>query len=229
MGEYFNQIFEFSWAVINNWAGYATGGIVVALVWLWSTVYQKIISRRLGVALALSFLFFAFFTAWREQYLKTHPGLKLEVLQLGVADGHTQNDCKIFISASIKNNGMPSVADYWELFVQTSGHNPVKAEIQYIDPSQPLTFNLPGGQTAKLSSEDVLYNKTMKQPIQTGMKEVGILSFGMKMPRKDIEIKGTKFLLQCRDVNGNFIRVEQTWEDVSMPLMFFPGMNPPPK
>jgi hypothetical protein len=29
-------------AVIDNWAGYCTGGVIVALLWFWSTLKQKI-------------------------------------------------------------------------------------------------------------------------------------------------------------------------------------------
>src|SRR5205809_5832120 len=66
---WFSDLFRFLWAVLNNWAGYTTGGLVVALTSLWSTLFPRFpISRKIGIALALLFLFMAFFNAWRKQY-----------------------------------------------------------------------------------------------------------------------------------------------------------------
>ncbi len=62
-----SDLFSFVWAVINSWAGYATGGLIVALVALWSTLRQKPVPRKLGVVLAIVFLLLAFFHAWRDQ------------------------------------------------------------------------------------------------------------------------------------------------------------------
>ena len=63
-----SDLFQFLRAVLNSWAGYTTGGIVVALAWLWSTISQIPLSRKAGIVLALFFLFMAFFNAWRKQY-----------------------------------------------------------------------------------------------------------------------------------------------------------------
>jgi hypothetical protein len=65
---WFSDLLHFLLAVINSWAGYATGGVVVALLWLWSTISQIPMSRKAGIVLALFFLFMAFFNAWRKQY-----------------------------------------------------------------------------------------------------------------------------------------------------------------
>src|SRR5947209_179329 len=73
---WFSDFFQFLWAVFNGWAGYATGGAIVALAWLWSTLFPKFpLSRRIGIALALFFLFMAFFNAWRKEH---HRRLELE-------------------------------------------------------------------------------------------------------------------------------------------------------
>lgn len=67
--EWLHDLLLYGEAVINNWAGYATGGILVALMWLrsvWRPEWK--LSRRLGLSLASAFLFFASFQAWRDQY-----------------------------------------------------------------------------------------------------------------------------------------------------------------
>lgn len=61
------EILEFLWAVINNWAGYITGGLIVALVSFYFISADKPMPRNIGFVLAALFLFMAFFKAWRDQ------------------------------------------------------------------------------------------------------------------------------------------------------------------
>jgi hypothetical protein len=64
------------WAVINNWAGYSTGGLIVAVVALWGLLKNKPtgrkVTRKIGLRLALLFLFLGFFKGWRDQYEKAN-------------------------------------------------------------------------------------------------------------------------------------------------------------
>ena len=69
-------------AVINNWAGYTTGGVIVAFVTLYVMLRETAVPKRWAIALALFFLLLAFFNAWRNEYLKTHPGLALKVFEV---------------------------------------------------------------------------------------------------------------------------------------------------
>lgn len=59
---------EFIRAVISQWAVYATGGIIVAFLWLWSTLLDTPPSKKVNIGIALFFLFLAVFHAWRKQY-----------------------------------------------------------------------------------------------------------------------------------------------------------------
>jgi MFS superfamily sulfate permease-like transporter len=123
--EWIKELGEFLWAVINNWAGYATGGVIVAILWLWSTYFQKSVSKRWGIALAIFFLTIAVFNAWREQ----HQGLlvaqkKLDVLTLPMLEGDMMvaygpigkdnQDTIVTVAGVIKNKGAPTVLDKWE-------------------------------------------------------------------------------------------------------------------
>jgi hypothetical protein len=69
--ELVKEIWEFFLEVVNNWAGYATGGLVVAILWLWSKYQAKDIPRKWALALAALFLFAAFFKAWQKQYTRS--------------------------------------------------------------------------------------------------------------------------------------------------------------
>jgi hypothetical protein len=66
--EWLRDLLEFCWTVLNSWAGYTTGGIIVALVWLWSTISTTPPSRPAGIGLAIFFLIMAFFNAWRKLF-----------------------------------------------------------------------------------------------------------------------------------------------------------------
>ncbi len=70
-----SDLFEFIWAVLHEWAVYATGGVIVAVLWLVSTLVEIHVSKKANVGIALVFLFLAFFNAWRKQY---RHGLTLE-------------------------------------------------------------------------------------------------------------------------------------------------------
>ena len=119
----FGSSWHLLWAVINNWAGYTTGGLIVALLWFWSALKQQPLSRRLSIALAVGFLAFAVFSAWREQYRArlrsdaelqrmTRPVLSGEIgpVTFGPAGDLNQNAI-ILIPAKIANLGAPSAID----------------------------------------------------------------------------------------------------------------------
>jgi hypothetical protein len=58
---------EFLQTVANNWAGYATGGFIVATVWAWFVWKDKPVPRIVGIVLVFLFLFLAFKKSWQEQ------------------------------------------------------------------------------------------------------------------------------------------------------------------
>jgi hypothetical protein len=66
--EWISEIGQFLWAVLNNWAGYSTGGIIVAVVALWHVLKNQPMPRKLAIALAMFFFFLSFFKAWQDQY-----------------------------------------------------------------------------------------------------------------------------------------------------------------
>src|SRR5471030_1329766 len=63
-------IWEFLWAVVNNWAGYATGGIVTAVVWFWLGWREKAMTRKFLKWLSICFFVMACYKAWEDQYEK---------------------------------------------------------------------------------------------------------------------------------------------------------------
>jgi hypothetical protein len=56
------------WAIINNWAGYSTGGVIMAIVAFWHLLKNRPVPRKLGIGLAIFFFVLSFFKAWQDQY-----------------------------------------------------------------------------------------------------------------------------------------------------------------
>src|SRR4051812_20240811 len=64
-----SHFFVFLWAIINNWAGYATGGLVMATLFLRQTLSKKWEpSKKLLKRLSVLFFALAVFDAWNDQY-----------------------------------------------------------------------------------------------------------------------------------------------------------------
>lgn len=115
--EWLKELREFLWAVVTNWAGYATGGIAVAVIGLWSTLHQSPISRKIGIAVALIFLFFALFNAWRQQKhaakgiqrkLDALSNPDFDIVAFPAFAYYDGNNTFVFLPLQIANNGADS-------------------------------------------------------------------------------------------------------------------------
>jgi hypothetical protein len=60
----------FFWAILNNWAGYSTGGLIVALASLWFSGRGKTMSAKVFVGLSVCFFAMAIYKGWEDQYEK---------------------------------------------------------------------------------------------------------------------------------------------------------------
>jgi|GEM_PF-3922330 len=114
-------LWRFIWAVATNWAGYSTGGLIIAVVWLWSVWKDKPAPRYSLLILAGVFLFFVFFKAWNDERFVgdelrermaelTDSKFELSVLSAFVGD-EDANHSHIYLVANLKNLGAPSAVD----------------------------------------------------------------------------------------------------------------------
>jgi predicted membrane protein len=74
------HMLTFLWAVMNNWAGYATGGMIMAVIFLGQTLSNKWApSKRLLKVCCVIFFALAIFKSWDDQY--TSARSKQELLE----------------------------------------------------------------------------------------------------------------------------------------------------
>lgn len=121
--ELIREFLSFAWSVFYNWAGFATGGVIVALVWFWSVLKKKPPSQKFGLFLAALFLLFAFFTACREQYRNSiakqqqidaltvtdfHPRIEAAWLTKNAVPGIKREGTYVICRVTTENRGAPS-------------------------------------------------------------------------------------------------------------------------
>lgn len=129
----FSELSRFCWAVINNWAGYSTGGIVVATAAFWHILRDVPMSRRFGLGLAVVFLFMAFFKAWRDQYRSrimadhklriAEPDFVLSFGQIVVKHDSTRDITALLIQSHLLNRGADSVALGWRAHYKSKSYD----------------------------------------------------------------------------------------------------------
>lgn len=122
MYEWWNELVIFLLAVFNNWAGYVTGGAVVAVLWLWFSVRQQAMGRFVAIGLAVLFAFLAVFKAWRNEHHSSleqqaqiaslrNPFFGGEILwPLMAPAGPLGHGSLLTVKADVWNTGAPSIA-----------------------------------------------------------------------------------------------------------------------
>jgi hypothetical protein len=68
--ETIKEFLEFLWMVISNWAVLATGGVIMAVAWVWYTWRKECMNRSTMLILCGLFFIVACFAAWRDE--RTH-------------------------------------------------------------------------------------------------------------------------------------------------------------
>jgi hypothetical protein len=131
---------EFFWSVVNNWAGYCTGGLIVAIVWFWNAWKDRPMPRKFALFLAALFFVLACFKAWDDErannqnqitYIEPDPAAGLKIMP--------PNQLPLFKAGrqSLINIGVSNIGAYRA----DNEYNPLSLEIHDVDP----TFDPTGG------------------------------------------------------------------------------------
>jgi hypothetical protein len=185
--EFIRVLSTFLWAVVDNWAGYCTGGVMMALLWLWSMLKTQPIPRKVGIGVALLFLLLAFFNAWRDQYDrvakltgqidKDRPDFIGEIDQITFGDSPETGGSSAFVLVTLINKGSPSVVDGFAATVDTGEHH-IENRATWINAG--LTLYGPNKTViAKFQEDDNLVAK-INTPIPQGGRVRGWLFYNFK-------------------------------------------------
>jgi hypothetical protein len=134
------HLFTFLWAIINNWAGYATGGLIMALIFFgqtWSKKWEP--SKKILKVCCIVFLALAIFKSWDEQYTSAttrqklledkSPKLDGFVHRTVIADEPGTTNSLILVELGVGNSGgVPSIAGEFRLMVLLSKGKSTNAE-----------------------------------------------------------------------------------------------------
>lgn len=150
---YMQEMWIFIWSVVNSWAGYATGGVLVASFWLLQLLRKddlpRAISRKIGIGLAIVFLFFAFFNAWREQYKENEISREVGILTLDHVEGGKTTDPSIrqqgqMVAIVLRNSTSKLIEYHVDTFdLNLDSHMPSGSYVNrgsYVYPSQYAIF-----------------------------------------------------------------------------------------
>jgi hypothetical protein len=216
MSSFFKELGEFLWAVITNWAGYTTGGLIVALLWLWSTLRQVPISRKVGMAVSVGFLFIAFFTAWQEQHqlladanakldALTQPQLNGDGLVLASSSiGRNGEDTLVLVSGVITNKGAPTMLQNWRVEMELpDGHRRLGQSVDIQRDMLAFQGSNPNISTAQLPASAWWPRLSVMQSVPTMGSLPGWLLVKFKgITVEEIVAQKVKFFLFYHDVNG---------------------------
>jgi hypothetical protein len=222
MHQWLQEFCDFSLAAINNWAGYATGGAIVAFIWFWSAVRQQTVRRKFALSLAVLFLYLGCFKAWREQLSAAKQASddvqviqkKLDDLQVPklvgsidqVATAPTGEDgmqSLVTIFAHINNQGAPSVLENWHA-TQTLDTGQVLSGVMVPPPYTGGVVVMHSGEHDEhknyLMASDNLGIASMPNPIPRGGGVEGWIIF--VFPTEKQKTINSAITLYFNDVNG---------------------------
>lgn len=209
-----NEIGQFLWAVIYNWAGLSTGGVIVALVGFWHLLKNQPIPRRLGFVLAVFFLISGFFLAWQDQHRallweqqkNSMPQLSETLDQFLGAPGRSYDESLLAIFATVRNTGAESIAEDFELQVKTIDGRTIDG-FRLPPPSEKhdIFMAAPGSKTTgvTLRRADSLEENALLHPIPHNGAAEGFEMFQIPLPQSKLWRVGNVLTLSFVDIYGN--------------------------
>ncbi len=213
-------------------------GSVVLLILGLTIFYKKDTPRWVVLSVAAVCFFCAAARIWTTEHrtlVKTRddllalnsPQLVLTIDELGVGTLRLgqQSQSGIMVVANLVNRGAPSIAEDWVLSALLTDGRSASAGTMYVDPRGGLRGK--GDLNWTVSGKDALYDKAANRAIQKGEKLRGVLAFRFKQfTEEELKTTGTKYRLQCVDVNGKGLQAEFTFTGNSHPYYYLPGVGP---
>ena len=83
--------------MVNNWAGYFTGGIIIAVFTVWLAWRGKVMTRKILIGLTILFFIMGSYKAWEDQYERAEAAEK--------ASDNDLQQTRIYQEAALNNKG----------------------------------------------------------------------------------------------------------------------------
>jgi hypothetical protein len=229
------DVLPFLGAVISHEAELLTGGIIMAVITLWSVAKQKQVPRKLMLLIAGVFLFFACFQAWRDERVEKNnlrlslqdlstPKLEgfIDLIDVGSVMPPLGPSSVVLMWVRVRNQGMDSIAGGYALQASIDGH-----EVGPVSPSDipknlhftDLGLSIPG------ANSGAIYDKTAEHVIPRGGQAAGLLMFLIKgVPVESLTKAGLVYSLRFSDVKDKLYTVSRTMSGTHGNPMNFPGI-----
>jgi hypothetical protein len=147
----------------------------------------------------------------------------------GAKYGFLVTDGIVTLVATVRNTGSPSIAENWELILETPHGSRETAMPEVLSPNMTLPVS-DEKQTTMLGGWDALYAKTAEQPIPTGGLRRGVLVFHFHhVEAATVQMPDNKVYLQFTDQLGHVITSEPMTMHLAstMDASFLPGLTMP--
>ncbi|HEY1946488.1 MAG TPA: hypothetical protein VGG97_05760 [Bryobacteraceae bacterium] len=222
---------EYFWSLLSHWLPLMSCA-AFTFVSFWQAVKEK--SKKWLVCstggLALIFLLTASYQAWNDEYIKTHPGLKIFIEGVETGRSSSSGVADVLMVASASSVNTPTIAVVWKMRLTAPDGRVIGTFWPVlVHDNSPITLSFTG-HDAVYNSADALYRKTADDPIPVGGRRTGFLLFLLReVESKDIDGIGVKYELMAKDVDGNEVIGSFVNDGSGGPNMypFAPGMKEP--
>ncbi len=212
---------DFIWDLLTNLAGYVTGGVVMAVIWVWEHKHNRNLSWKASKWVLRTFLATSCFSVWYSE----RPDLtaEIELKEWGSISDHSS---AVLLTVEAKNTAAPSVVTGWRLILKT--HEGIDHKGTPIAITEPINLlNADGAVIKTYSASDGLNEKAFRQPIQQGSAITGILRYYFPDLGVDaLKDSGTKYILNFVDVRGKEHLAVDSAHDPEAGGLLFPGLAP---
>ena len=145
----------FIYLVLMGWEQYAEAGMTGLVIYLGEKICKKPVSWKILKWAAISFLFFAFFNVWRDQYHATQnanaesstlhaqlnvlkmPNISGEFTSWAIAPAGKEN-CLVTIFMHLRNGGAPTALEEFSFLVS---HNAQTFHSEFLPPTTARLFS----------------------------------------------------------------------------------------
>src|SRR5262249_55725771 len=119
---------DFTVAIVLCWAGYLTGGVLMALAWLWEHKHVKNLSWKVCKIGVGGFLLTSFFWVWHEtkqqlvtEKAKNVPDLTVDIYEAGLSPWYEDSSyVGAYFQGAVRDLGAQSVVD-WKMELDVDG------------------------------------------------------------------------------------------------------------